>query len=577
MIDYVSYNLQLLKIGKDTISHECIEFHENVIKAMVGEEAGVKRLGARQTTPVTSVEYLYNPTALVGKVREELFEIVKVRKKIDVTLFDLSANSSTDVRDTIFVVLSEITKELVEYGCCNFIFLLRQIPGEAGMGLSVYKSVVEKFKDKDLRIDFISASGSFKRLVSGKGEEVSANDGMLREIFEKYYESPLQRLKNKTVRRLGHFTTRGYGEKARGCRKYSYFTLNVEKELLRLIEDWWTERKITSEAIVFDSPNNQYLRDSINAFATKYSLLCERYEDVLVNGGIQASIRAKNKATVVVDVVESGVRVKEIFHKLQVLGIECCREVVCVINKGGKNVTELEDVNITGFLRREREVYDAECEQCKCGLPFTSEVDEAYIKLRDYEILHMIELSGWEEEPINEVPVCGERYLSVPNFIKMLEQHGDWIAYKYSLLINSLNKPYDWFFLHPDQAAAGMLSSLIQNYLPTKKTVVKIPKVIIDAQIKSDVIEGAIETGTNEEWELQLQSLRGSGALIMDIYNASGSTKLAMGRVLERYDITPFAYFSFIDFDPNGSKGGPYEVKSLYDWYNPRDSRGILG
>ena len=94
------------------------------------------------------------------------------------------------------------------------------------------------------------------------------------------------------------------------------------------------------------------------------------------------------------------------------------------------------------------------------------------------------------------------------------------------------------------------------------------------ARDENNVWDNVIKKYSGEYWTEQLNSLSKTVALILDIFNASGSTKHSLNLLLKHYQINSCGYVCFVDFNPEeeGTDEDGITKYSLYDWDNPRIS-----
>ncbi len=195
-------------------------------------------------------------------------------------------------------------------------------------------------------------------------------------------------------------------------------------------------------------------------------------------------------------------------------------------------------------------------------------------------MLDMSKQSGYEAEPLPEVPDGRQQYLMIPNFTGMLDEFGDWIAYKLRCLLQTQLYPEDWFIIHPDEAQSTAMVNKMQVTYDQKLTVIRIPRPLItEAQRNGNSWEKVLQKRSGAPLVQEIESVSNSSGLIVDIFWGSGSTCTSLEALLNYFGIVPFAYLSLVDFEPNeqNSTSSGLPKYSLYQWYNPRTLLSVGG
>lgn len=282
----------------------------------------------------------------------------------------------------------------------------------------------------------------------------------------------------------------------------------------------------------------------------------------------------------VLDAVDRGTTLAAYAEELQTIGIPVSSNVVVAINKTGAKQSKIGEFSIHGFLARQRGVVLMPCVQCKLGLPHTPESHESLVPIRSFDMLHMAHESGYEAEPLPEVPDGRLQYQVLPDFLKMLDQFGDWIAYKFDCLLRALNCPDDLCIIHPDESQSMAVTDKIQKLLGNKYCVVKISRELIrEAQANGNSWQLVFDKHPRVPLIHDLESVSNSTGLILDIFWGSGSTCVSLEALLRDFNIVPFAYLCLVDFDPRAgnSTGSGLPKYSLYQWDNPRNLLKVGG
>jgi adenine/guanine phosphoribosyltransferase-like PRPP-binding protein len=285
--------------------------------------------------------------------------------------------------------------------------------------------------------------------------------------------------------------------------------------------------------------------------------------------------KLKHPCLIILDVVETGGTLLEYVEKLNEVGITPHGDVLSAISKAGYKETRVGDFRVSSFAVREPQTPSEPCLQCELRLPFTSDDEESFNHLRAFDMWFMAEQVGWEAE--TDIPDnIGHGYDVVPKFTEMLNEYGDWIAYKMEKFYNQRNRPENIFVIHPDELGARAVSDKLRIRFNNQLSIVKVPRKAIKlAQSLNNSWEKAFLKIGKEEWVKQLESLSQASAIITDIFNASGSTYQALFQLLRYFNISVFCYFPFVDRDFGPGSAEKYGVfkLSLYQWYGPRQMK----
>jgi adenine/guanine phosphoribosyltransferase-like PRPP-binding protein len=349
-----------------------------------------------------------------------------------------------------------------------------------------------------------------------------------------------------------------------------------ENELFELLRGWWDSQATDARNIVFDLRNNASFKNAVKAFGTRRAIPTARIDDVIRNSELQRALKGVGSSTLVLDVVNTGSTLEKHARALERLGMSVSKHALAAINKGGSTHTKVKDFDVWAFLCRPHDGVTEPCVQCALDLPQTDESAEAFGHLRAFDYLQMAEAAGWEVEPDAPVSV-GQQYRMVPNFSRVLELYGDYIAYRLYLALRQWNFPADWFVVHPKEPDSTALSEALQIPLDRPLTIVRVPRKSIEAaQGIGNAWERVLEQEEEDRsWIEQLTALSGDterGALILDIFNGSGSTFRSLESLLYHMRIQIVGYVCLGDFDPEGSRTGAIQLPkyALYEMHNPR-------
>jgi len=576
-MQFLSLDIKIGTTGVQEIRASQQEFHEKVAKMLFPETTSIVRLGMQRHSPIDHRNYVHNPGCIKDIIEKALSSIPD---SPDLCIVDFTSNPFVYVRDPLLISLAESIIEACKSGSCNtFVILLPKLPGPHSASSKQFQHIKEELKATNYTVMLIPNSGNMT-LISSEIVKMPEIQNEYSSSFKGLYGEPAKRLDNKCIRRLGHFRSRdtSYGS---NCRHFSYYLDTCEAELRALFSDWWREFGGGHKAILFDLKNNPYFRNIVKAFGSEHAMITERIVDVLENKDLRKAVMQVGPCVLVLDVVDTGGTMLGHVGNLQKVGVQVSSNILTAINKGSLRRTFDQKLHVHGFLSRPSESENLPCIQCKLKLRITPEAHEPSRKIRSYDMLHIAVESGFEPEPQEEVPAnIGKEYPIIPNFTKALEQFGDWVAFKIFHSFLSGSVPDDWFIIHPEEAGSTAISDRLQTFYENDLYIVKVPRgAIMQAQSLDNSWAEVItayeqRTSHEKDWVDQLRSVKGKGAagVILDIFNGSGSTCKSIESLLNYFNVDPFCYFCFVDFDPAfiHTRKSSISKFSLYDWYNPR-------
>lgn len=575
-MDFIALEIIIDSGNSSVISQKKQHFYSKVSSLLFPEEKTCNRLGAVRATFINHYQNIYNPDTIRKAVIDRIEKAVDESGSIDLFIIDFTGNLFTNVRDPMLLSLANgVEIVCAKSHCRNFAILLPELPGSKGASMIRFSGLLKSLNDEiNYGICFLSSNGQEIRFGNTWTSLVSITKEYA-DLVSSLMPSTIDRLSNRCVRRLGHF--RNYDPKLKigRCRYFSYYLHDCCTELEELFSDWWGNYCKNGKAILFDLRNNTPFREAILAFAERRGISCERIVDVPNDKMLADQMSSYGKVVIVLDVVDTGETLLNYSEMLSSIGIEFDNNVCVAINKGGDKSTTIGDFKVSGFIAKTSDFVEGTCPQCAIKLPFTDDAEESHVKIRSFDMLLMATKSGWVPEPTNEVPDnIGLGYKILPNFDKMMYEFGDFISYKLHIALSSGNHPEQWFIIHPDEAASSAISSRLQEYLDCKVPTIKIPREIIkEAQNNNNHWDRMVSDYQDAPWMEDIKEMSNASAIILDVFNASGSTCATISSLLVKYlRLNVFGYFCIIDYSPETENTiiGGVKKNSLYDWNNPR-------
>ena len=577
---FTSIQIQIGAVSLSAMTEKQLMFHRAIAEQTMCD-ATLQRKGSSYSIPVSHHEAVHDTSVLAERLLKQLRNITVppegvADNGIGTCVLDFCNTPYFVLREPLLLALATGIAESCKHGLCiNFTLLLPKMPGTDGAFQRKIKHFDELVPNTNYIIRLISNSGEELKYERNKQPQLSTISTTTHQILlANAYGEYTGRLAKKCVRRLGHFGTRSLRDSKPKCRQYSYLMHDCGSELTQCFSDWWNTTKCDAKGIIFDLKNNDLLREVVIAHASSLEIRAERVVDVLSNNKLAELFKTIGTCVIVLDAIDSGETLERYYADLRSLDIQIANNVFAGVNKHGEKMTTL-NLNLSGVLTRPRLETNSFCTQCTLRLPFMSDAGEEFVKIRSYDMHDMIKTSGWAQEPHKEVPDnIGHAYEVLPDFAKILHEHGAWLAFKlYNALLES-GLPEAWFVIHPEEGDSSAFSQHLFDCVGEQLTIVRIPRQAIKkAQSDGMVSWGEImDDNNNKYWVEQLREMRDASALILDIFNGSGSTCSSLIKLVRLCGLQPLSYACVVDFNPNKDSKAIEGISklSLYEWYSPR-------
>ncbi len=542
-----------------------VAFHKNLAHLFSNGVEIFNRIGLDYTSPINHYDYIHKPNII------EIFLDAAVKGSLEFLIVDFTENLFVEVREPlIFSLLQGFEKLHKSHKCSVFYILVPRIPGNSCLSITQLNNLSQQYSESGFSVVLIANDGRIADFPVGT-LSIENFQEIYKEELEKLYGSPETRLERKCVKRLGHFFPSRVTTPYLNCRHFSYFFHDCTEELYKLLRVWWNSKEPNSKHIIYDLKNNRYFKDAVISFSDSLEIMAESIDQILEHDHLISEYATDENCILVLDVVESGHALRKHIRSLGEKGVRIHNDILVAINKCGVKDTKLDNYNVHGFIKRPPEETD-NCLQCAIGLSHTTESRDACDQIRTFDMLYMSNEVGWEPEPIDEVPKNRGQIPALPNFLKMIEEYGDWLSYKMHLLISRFTANENWFIIHPDEAQSNAIGNRLQVPLDERRIVIKVPRDLIDnADGSTEYWKNVIEENRSFPWVAQLNSVREATALILDIFNVSGRTAQMLSTLIDYYDISVFGYLCLVDFNKNCTiygENGQVNKYSLYSWNN---------
>lgn len=410
---------------------------------------------------------------------------------------------------------------------------------------------------------------------------VVANDGRVRSTpgtdsvslpsgFAKTYadlqaaqRGPLElRIGSRTLRRLGHFKI---VERSRTwCGRYFYDASLAVDDIARVLADRISQSLPANRTprLLTHGSRSAWLHEAAMAAAAQLggaqTAITDRtdYRGVVMDG---------ESGVLVFDVIGTGTTAREVMSRAREQHIDILPTAysvlidgACESEPGGDLGIKLDPIHTVTSGKIER----GDCVQCRLELPWTEPEDMEPLQLRAFDAWELLLSKPWvpEEFPKDEPKLLDAH----PHMGAILEEFGDWIAYKIERILNYYEMGTEPVVVAPDESNASKLIDRMSARYDGRLVAVRIPRQRIGSSVRSD--------GTEETWEVQLRHLARAQArsvVILDEMNASGRTAATLVRMLKDRAVFPRLYVPIIDRSPKPRIEG-VRCEPLYAVQSPR-------
>jgi pyrimidine operon attenuation protein/uracil phosphoribosyltransferase len=225
------------------------------------------------------------------------------------------------------------------------------------------------------------------------------------------------------------------------------------------------------------------------------------------------------------------------------------------------------EVAVTGNLERTPR---ASCPQCQLNLPFTPVVEENQShRLRAYDLWKL--LLSWNWKPENYGPRSTHRFKSSPDFEKIFEEYGDFVAYRYELALQELADS-EVIVVSPEEPAVGELLRRLKARFEDRIVPIGIPRDVLEIVRDDDSrIEEVLDKHKDQAWVRQLRNVEqhDESVVLIDEFSASGTTARAMVELLNAIPVKVRSFLPVIDRKPDIDLGS-VPIRPLYEIPRPR-------
>lgn len=393
-------------------------------------------------------------------------------------------------------------------------------------------------------------------------------------------QDPLQRLELKLVRRLGHFQ-RPFEEGSLYCVRYFYDGSFCTKEISSLLKSHIASRTETHPPVLlYDYTVSKWIEPPVLDAARTLGTVAYNIRDVLRGVGFHDQITDCTVLVILplVDTGKTAIKLLETWINqfgtpapefISVLSTEyyATEKKVSVLpneQHGSLEIPYLMGVS-RGLTPTER------CDMCKLGIPRSSFQDDDLEMLTAFQFWTMVDEADWKEE--DHVPQNRASMGLVPNFAKMFEENGGWLAQKACNRLVSFSEEQfparPFVLLCPDEAGARVISNYLQ-VLHEGLTVVRLPEEALNPFRKGGADLEKVATSWRKErpkWYQQILEAAPTAAFVLvEEFCVSGGTRDALSLLLSTLGKTAQCHLAIVDFKEAERENSALETLSLYSF-----------
>lgn len=387
-------------------------------------------------------------------------------------------------------------------------------------------------------------------------------------------QKPLELLRLKMIRRLGHFK-RDFKNPNSDCIRYYYDGTDCERELIQLIKDHIINKyhdKIP--LLLYYRETTEWLSRPVMALAETIGAICAHVDEFLA-APEKYYYDKKINPLIIFPLIDTGKTIESILSRWNQRQELTSPYILSILSSTGSSeidgyikltVNGSEHV-ISYLLLVDRTKYSQKiCPMCKLGIPLSKPDKENYLMFTTYDMWEMADQAGWKPE--TEVPESRKGLNLVPRFPEMIHKNGAWIARN---IRNRLAHGIEGFpampmlIVCPDERGAKALVGHLEVFQWI--TIVRVPKEAINSCYEEDIEWVELEKQwKNKEWFFQLANAsKNLPVVIVEEFILTGGTRAALRRIVERLKLNVTGHFSLVDFNPVKSASYDKPCYSLYD------------
>jgi hypothetical protein len=564
--------------------------NEDDIQWVDEQEQGLT--GLYFTIPIYQTNNLDTSYVLVSKFVEWCNITAKICKVDDflVKSFYISIDISGIKRDNqfgyLFYLISDFIKLAKEKSSVKFFIFLDSLFFENDILFELLKNEVD-----EKVVFFIDSDGNFTPQIEQNSFK------KLKFIEKKRSTQPnyKQQLKNKLVRKLGHFKVK---DSDNYCHRYFYDATFCEEEIKLLTKDYiekFSNSRKQFEYIIYMTKYSPWLVQSMDHLSAELkaigSPIFQNFKGAYGVDKIIDIIKADyngGEVLLIADLINSGTSLQTEIENLLTIIPSLKSEnllLLSIMNKKGTGLTDErrkiialnKEFLIPYFVDVEIKGYETlvNCPLCKLNIPNTNNfVEEQILKFTSYSFWEFSDSAGYEPETYGKEE--GKRFKAVTKMTKWFEENSAFVVYKYLKYLEAvgIEPKRGTIFIYPDERYINdeeknedlitpslRLAENLKIFFNAKE--IGIPRNIINKYKRPDANLDDLDN-INEEWlEILKAKSENNNFVIIDEFHRDGETFESIVRILKKINRNPKCFFPVIDFNPSVTKLHKVKYKDI--------------
>jgi hypothetical protein len=554
-----------------------------VAQQFLGPNANLVKRSARMVQPVDTETVNSRAYAIYTIFNDAVGQAERDAKCL---IFDFATEPGL-VRGTLYNHLAITIEAMIEEHPDDdrlFICLMPDLPDPKDKFWASVMPAVERG-----RLIFIGDDGS---CVPTNRTPASFHDEDYRLRRSISHGDPLDMLKMKMVRKLGHFPLRSEGTTTQCARHYfdgRYCTSEIAELLNKYVNTKISQLATTSGQcrIMYESTDSPWCETAVRKFESLSGITCTPLDASPTEATkvISPSDSTNELLIIIVPFVGDGFTLSSTFAAVSERFPSVVPRIMAILStqgdkddNGSRTIgSGRSPVKIEYLLKVNQQRYRPNnCPLCSDGISHTEFEAKSQPMLTSYDFWDLVRAAGLKAEA--DVPEYRAAMERVPDFNRIVEANGPFLASKLSDLIE----------LASDSPASGSVvvcpkeigSRTIALYLRrvSGATVILVPREIINQYRKPHGLSSSVREdllNSNASWAIQLRSVH-SDVVVMDEFVGSGGTRKALTALLQAFGKSVFCYLSLVDFWPT-TDSDRVPTFALYRWRSAAfsDVRGV--
>ena len=400
--------------------------------------------------------------------------------------------------------------------------------------------------------------------------------------------NPLELLKRKMIRRPGHFKKRDPSGQIVNCVRYFFDGSLCDKEVPQLIWEYLVAQYGTERlpCVFYHAPRSPWLEKAIISLSLDKKLAIQDLKALSEQSAVEFLTRSEElPPLLLVDLVDTGQTLAGLLRLLNKRRTNAKPRVLSVLLTNPSDpIAKTRTIQVGSDLFevwyllevKQRVFPKGQCPMCRLDIPEAKPQAEGdYYMLTTYNHWDMAIPEG--TKPEDDVPMYRRALAAALKYPQIIEQNGAWLAYKIRQRLDVEGFPSDAIVVCPDEAGSRILTDYLRLVLHV--SIVRIPRDVINS-----CVQGGDLARTKAEWEASrpewfrlLTSATDAEVVVMDEFNASGSTFVGMRNLLLQFGKRVMCFFPLNDLNPAWSRASDMTVHTLYSWqsYRPKSDHEV--